>query len=718
MKRVLSVILIIVLILSIATIMPAAVHAAKLLNTPKITQITSIDSGTHIIWNRVQGAKRYRIFIQTARGWKKLSDTKSNTYIDKSVKSGTVRTYTIRCIDNTGKRYASNFDRKGREYTYNMPTPKLKSITSTNGYIQIHWQSVKGAKRYRIFRKIGSSWKKVADTTGTSYSDKSAKPGNQYVYTVRCLSYDKKRYTSAYNKKGWTIICKSPSTNPQLSPPTQPSTQPSTQPPTQSPKQPSIQPPTQPSSQPSTQPSSQAANIIPKIDSLTCINDSVIIRWTPIEKVQSYYLYYREDGKDWKYYTIVKDGEYDFDNSSRLKEGQPISFSLQYDKFTNGKAERISDPIGKTIVFHSTGILPDLTTARPQWFKPARYQTVDNIRFDMSYAGEKSYTIGKDEVTTFAGKPTYNDISYTLYADASIDPDKLIVKVNNGQAYDIDRYDNIHFRHLDTSSLSDDSPEPEVYRSRLKALKATKELPSFSCRVNGSKGYAVASICAEYSRIKHKDKLSRYNYDDYYPNNTLKLTIKVKTVFAQKANFPIDIYYRGKLVQHTEFSLDLVNGVSKMGAYDAKRSFLNNAEAACWKNNMTSKEKMTALARYLNKNYTYSEMICCDYAAYMTIAAQDLGLNSVLIVPTANVSSSANASSQDALRKVYLQEIGYPVIFNLYEGIPGIHCYCLAKLPDGAYYQFEGTGGKNGNGAYIAEKTNITDSDLYQKRGC
>lgn len=681
-----------VLILTICTLLyPHPISAAPMLKTPSITQIKSVDSGAYITWGKVYGAAAYRVFVKTASGWKKLGDTKSNCFTDKSVKSGTVRTYTVRCINASKTRFTSGYNRKGSKFTYNMPTPLLTHLTSTEKGIQLRWTSAKEAKRYRVFRKSKTGWTRIADTTETVYTDEAVEQGVTYTYTVRCLSNDRKKYTSAYNKQGRTVTCQSFHSEETVS------TEVPTQAPTQAPTEP--------------------APAIPTITSLTCTNDSVIIKWSLIDKVQSYYLYYQKEGQDWKYYTPVKGGEYEFYNPDRLKEGEPISFSLQYDKLIQGKFVRISDTIGKTIVFHSTGVLPDLKTARPTWFKPERYQTINGVCFDLSYTGEDRCTVGKDEVETFGGQKTYKSISYTLYADSSIDPDDLVVKVNGGKIYDIDRYDNVYSRYADTSSLASDSPDPEVFRARLRAWKATKELPSYSCRVNGNKGYAVASVKAVYSYIQHKDKLSRYIYDDYKPNGTLKLTVNVSTVFAQKASFPIEISYKGKTLKRTVFDMDLVKGVSSFGSYDKMRDFLDNAESACWTNGMTPKEKMSTLARYLNKNYTYGEMICCSYAAYMAIAAQDLGLPTALVVPAVNAYSNVNESEQDALLRVYLQEIGYPVIFNIYEGIPPIHCYCVAKLDDGAYYHYEGTGGKNGNGGYIAEKSNADDSSLYTKRG-
>ena len=56
-----------------------------------------------------------------------------------------------------------------------------------------------GATKYRIFRKKGNgSWVKLVDTKKTTYTDKTAKKGVTYRYTIRCLS-SKGKFISSYN---------------------------------------------------------------------------------------------------------------------------------------------------------------------------------------------------------------------------------------------------------------------------------------------------------------------------------------------------------------------------------------------------------------------------------------------------------------------------------------------------------------------------------------
>lgn len=82
---------------------------------------------------------------------------------------------------------------------YALKTPTVKSVSNTEAGIKITWGSVKGAAKYRVFRRVeGGKWKKVGDTTGTSLTDKKAEAGVTYTYTVRCLSSNGKKYTSDY----------------------------------------------------------------------------------------------------------------------------------------------------------------------------------------------------------------------------------------------------------------------------------------------------------------------------------------------------------------------------------------------------------------------------------------------------------------------------------------------------------------------------------------
>lgn len=94
------------------------------------------------------------------------------------------------------------------DYAYvpsSLATPKITKAESVYGGVKLSWNKVSGAEEYRIFRKNGSSWTKVADTDSNSYLDKNVSSGKSYTYTVRCISTNGKQYLSGYSKTGKSV---------------------------------------------------------------------------------------------------------------------------------------------------------------------------------------------------------------------------------------------------------------------------------------------------------------------------------------------------------------------------------------------------------------------------------------------------------------------------------------------------------------------------------
>ena len=89
-----------------------------------------------------------------------------------------------------------------------LPTPKITKITLTKeSEAKVTWKAIDGAAKYRVFRKLeGGRWKRIADTSSTSYVDPSVQSDETYYYTVRCISKDGQAYTSNYDKKGKMIV--------------------------------------------------------------------------------------------------------------------------------------------------------------------------------------------------------------------------------------------------------------------------------------------------------------------------------------------------------------------------------------------------------------------------------------------------------------------------------------------------------------------------------
>ena len=170
------------------------------LSTPKVSKITNTNSGAQLTWGKITGAKKYIVYVKSSSGWKKLGDTTSTTFTHTAAKSGTSYKYTVRAYDSSGS-YKSAYVSAGYTNKFIAP-PTLKAVSNTTSGVKITWNKSTGATKYRVFVKSGSSWKKLGDTSSTSFTHKSAKSGTKYTYTVRCLSSTGKSYVSGYDKTG------------------------------------------------------------------------------------------------------------------------------------------------------------------------------------------------------------------------------------------------------------------------------------------------------------------------------------------------------------------------------------------------------------------------------------------------------------------------------------------------------------------------------------
>ena len=173
------------------------------LATPKISKAESVYGGVKLTWNKVNGAAKYRVYYKGRKGWTRMVDTTSTSYIDKDVSSGRNYTYTVRCISADGKSFTSGYDSKGTTVKY-VAAPEISKLENVNGGVKITWNKVSGASKYRIYQKNSSDWFRVSDTTSNSIVDKSVDVGT-YTYTVRCISDDGKSFESGFNPKGSSI---------------------------------------------------------------------------------------------------------------------------------------------------------------------------------------------------------------------------------------------------------------------------------------------------------------------------------------------------------------------------------------------------------------------------------------------------------------------------------------------------------------------------------
>ena len=155
--------------------------------TPTINKIENTATGSKISWGKCSGASKYRVYYLKNKSWKALGNTSATSFTHNKLKSETKYTYTVRCLDSKGN-FVSGYDKNGTSNTFIAPPAISKVSKAANGNL-VKWKSVPKAAGYRLYRKtVNTSWSRLADVTeGTSYTDTSAKKGNVYSYTLRCL---------------------------------------------------------------------------------------------------------------------------------------------------------------------------------------------------------------------------------------------------------------------------------------------------------------------------------------------------------------------------------------------------------------------------------------------------------------------------------------------------------------------------------------------------
>ena len=201
-KALLSVAMAAVISLSATAVSSTVVGAVSSnLATPKISKTENVNGGVKLTWSNVKGAEKYRVYYKGSKGWTRMVDTTSTSYIDKDVSSGKNYTYTVRCINSSATKFTSGYDSKGKTVKY-ISAPKITKAESVNGGVKISWGKSNGAEQYRVYYKGSKGWTRLADTTSTSYTDSKVASGKTYTYTVRCINSSANKFTSGYDSKG------------------------------------------------------------------------------------------------------------------------------------------------------------------------------------------------------------------------------------------------------------------------------------------------------------------------------------------------------------------------------------------------------------------------------------------------------------------------------------------------------------------------------------
>ena len=240
---------------------------------PTISKLENTTDGTKLTWNKITGVYGYRVYAKTSSGWKKLKDTTATNLTDSIVSANQTKTYTIRCIDKNGKT-VSSFYSKGWSKKYTPAAPTITRLSNTSKGVSVTWNKIAGVYGYRLYQKTSNGWKRIKDTTATSFTDSAVSANQTKTYTIRCIDKNGKT-VSGFNSKGW---------------------------------------------------SKKYTAATPKITKLTNRSKGVSVTWNKIAGVYGYRLYRKYDRGSW---TKVKDTTSTSFTDSGAKKGKKVTYTVR-----------------------------------------------------------------------------------------------------------------------------------------------------------------------------------------------------------------------------------------------------------------------------------------------------------------------------------------------------------------------------------------------------
>lgn len=141
-------------------------------------------------WGKSSGATAYRVYSYNPKTKKytKLANTKSTTYTVKKLKVGTKHYFAVKPYAVSGKTTYWGSTSSVLTAATAPSAPSSLKLSSKSSKLTIGFKTVSGATGYQIYYKTaGSSYKKLATTSKTSYT-KALSKGKTYTVKVRAYT--------------------------------------------------------------------------------------------------------------------------------------------------------------------------------------------------------------------------------------------------------------------------------------------------------------------------------------------------------------------------------------------------------------------------------------------------------------------------------------------------------------------------------------------------
>lgn len=160
------------------------------LEAPKVDESNVSSTGKiKLKWNAIEGAESYEIYRRAGKtgSYKKLATTESNAYTDKDTTPGTVYYYKVKAIHENPDMNSEFSAAVGQ--TCDLPRPKLKDVTNSEGPIVVRWSKVEGAKEYAVYRATTKDgpYTKIGTSSGSHLTVKKSNPGTLYYFKIKAI---------------------------------------------------------------------------------------------------------------------------------------------------------------------------------------------------------------------------------------------------------------------------------------------------------------------------------------------------------------------------------------------------------------------------------------------------------------------------------------------------------------------------------------------------
>ena len=179
------------------TVVGAGTEASRCFVGTAKAKTANESTGIKLSWNKVGGARSYKIYKRIGTGKYTCIKTASSTtftYLDKAVKAGTIYTYAVKpYIGRTAGTYVAS--------KYVRLRPVTAKVSAARNGVTVRWTKTAGATSYRVYRKTASGKyalvKKIGGANALSWTDTNTAKGKTYYYYVRAF---KGNYYSAASK--------------------------------------------------------------------------------------------------------------------------------------------------------------------------------------------------------------------------------------------------------------------------------------------------------------------------------------------------------------------------------------------------------------------------------------------------------------------------------------------------------------------------------------